>query len=798
MNKIKETKKHLIEKLEEAHLRIAELEEALEARGGGDRAPQTSYAFLQALLNATTEGAILIDATGKVLAVNETQARRLGTSIPELIGRSVYDFASPEVVARKKPILERVLQSGRPVRFEDERAGYLLDMNVYPVIDAKQGVKAVAIYAEDVTERRKTEQALQASYEDLDRRIHERTVQLQRANERLREEIEVRELTERALRASEERYRTIFFNAPVGIEVIDSEGRFLSVNRAFCEMLGYTEEELTGRSFRDITFPPDLAVSIENFKAVARREISGYELTKRYVRKDGEDITARISVGSLFAQSAEDVSAISVIENITERERISIELQENRRKLLAREDLFQAFMNNSPVVAFMKDEKGRYVYVNRPWQQAFGREIFEVLGRSTHDVWPPNSAHQLKETDEAVLATGKSMQFVRSFIDPTGSVIHLWVSKFPVRDAEGNKYVGGVALDITKQKDHERALKESEEKYRLLVETMNDGVGIADAQGVITYINDRFPEMIGFSRKKLLGKKIRELMEADCRNLFDDQFARRKAGESGVYESVFVSKDRLAIPVILSARPLFDAEGAFRGSLKVATDIGELKRTQEKLLASLREKDVLLQEIHHRVKNNLQLILSLLRIQSRAIQDPKCVEVLQDAESRIFSIALVHEKLYLSPNLSTIEIGHYIKTLASHVLQAYQGAAPPIEMHIEADDITFSIDTAIPVGMILTELISNVLRHAFPQGDRGRLHVSLHFVGNDEYELSVTDNGVGICGSQNRATPKSLGLDLVRTFTDQLDGTVKIDSDEGTSVRIIFRDIKKNRPKLDG
>lgn len=797
MDFAKRTREELIIELEGAHREIAELKMALAGLQGKQRTSVQEKSIVQDLLNATTEGSLLIDASGKILAMNRTLAERLGKSISELVGRIVYDFVTPEVAKRRRAVVEEVFRTGKPIRFEDERSGRLIDNNLHPIFDERQRVEAVAIFAIDVTEQRKTRQELQEAYDELDRRVRHKTAELEAVNERLREEIAARKETERALRASEERYRAIFAKAPVGISVADSEGRFISVNKAFCDMLGRSEDDLTSLSFREITFPPDLEVSTEKFRALAQRKVSSYFITKRYVRKDGKTITVRLSAASLFDQESEDASAISVVEDITERTRVSNALKESQKELQARDELFRTFMNNSPVLAFIKDEAGRYVYVNRPWEDALGRKLSNARGKATQDVWPLESALQLRETDEAVLASDESMEFVQSVTDPSGRIVYLWVCKFPIKDAYGNKYVGGVALDITRQKNDEKALRESEEKYRLLVETMNDGVGIADADGFATYVNDRFPEMIGIARNEILGRRISDFMDSDSRNNFVKQFAQRKKGEAGRYEVAFVSGDGLPVPVILSSRPLFDEDGTFRGALAVATNIAELKQVQERLLASLKEKDVLLQEVHHRVKNNLQLMLSLLRMQSRRIEEPKILEVLRDAENRVFSIALVHEKLYLSPTLSTIRMGPYVKALTSHVVQAYQGVSSSIELVVQVDELTFSLDTAIPLGMILTELVSNVFRHAFPAGAKGRLHVALRAKNDDMYELCVADTGVGSDGQRDASAGQSLGLDLVKTFTAQLEGQVEIENGEGMTVRISFRDAKCGDPRAD-
>lgn len=641
-----------VREIEDLHSRIAELEERLAHLGEMERILSESEARFRALSEHTFE-AIFLSEKGICTGQNRAAERMFGYSLEEAVGRPGTDWIAPEY---REIVKNNILLNYAPpyevMAIRKDGTTFPCEIQAKMVQDDERRIRVTSL--RDITERKEAEKALLEANEKLERRVQERTADLQLANERLRQEMAAREEIERVLRASEEKYRTIFSYAPLGIGVADSEGRFTSVNRAFCDMLGHPEEELIGRSYRDFTLPQDIERSDGNFEALLQKRICKYRLSKRYVRKDGEIITALLSVAPLVEQNTKDVSVIGVIEDLTERERITNALRESEKKLRERDELFQAFMDNSPVVAFVKDEMGRYVYINKPWEKAFGRESSEVLGKTMQEVWPLESALLLRETDEVVLASDKPLKYDRFLTDPSGNDIHLWVYKFPLTDSDGNRLLGGLALDLTKQKNAEKALKQSEKKYRYLVETMNDGVGIADPRGVVTYVNDRFPAMVGFSREEVVGSNIRNFMAPDSRLLFEKQFGHRKKGLRGIYETVFVSKDGSPVPAIVSSTPLHAEDGSFLGGLAVITNISELKTTRERLLASLKEKEILLQEIHHRVKNNLQLVLSLLRLQARKIEEPNARAILTDVQNRVFSIALVHEKLYQSPNLSTV------------------------------------------------------------------------------------------------------------------------------------------------
>ncbi|MFQ6041306.1 MAG: histidine kinase dimerization/phosphoacceptor domain -containing protein [Candidatus Poribacteria bacterium] len=211
------------------------------------------------------------------------------------------------------------------------------------------------------------------------------------------------------------------------------------------------------------------------------------------------------------------------------------------------------------------------------------------------------------------------------------------------------------------------------------------------------------------------------------------------------------------------------------------------KQTEEQIKTSLQEKEVLLKEIHHRVKNNMQVIVSLLNLQRRYIKDEKYGEMFRESQNRIRSMALIHEKLYQSENLTNIDFAEYIRSLASTLFQTYE-AYGKIALKMNIEDISLSIDSAIPCGLILNELVSNSLKYAFPEGKEGEIKIILRSADENEIELIVSDNGVGIPEDVDIKNTESLGLQLVATLTEnQLDGEMQLNRTEGTEFRIKFK-----------
>lgn len=215
-------------------------------------------------------------------------------------------------------------------------------------------------------------------------------------------------------------------------------------------------------------------------------------------------------------------------------------------------------------------------------------------------------------------------------------------------------------------------------------------------------------------------------------------------------------------------------------------EIIERKRAEEQIKTSLKEKEMLLQEIHHRVKNNLQVISSLLHLQAGYVEDPAVREIFQESQNRVRSMALVHEKLYRSHDLARIDLADYIRNLATFLFRSYSATAGRVTIDIQTDDVFLGINAAVPCGLILNELISNALKHAFPDGRSGVLQVQLRSVNDQNLTLIVRDNGIGFPANFDLANTTSLGMQLVDTLVNQLDGTLEVLSVEGAEFKITF------------
>jgi len=245
-------------------------------------------------------------------------------------------------------------------------------------------------------------------------------------------------------------------------------------------------------------------------------------------------------------------------------------------------------------------------------------------------------------------------------------------------------------------------------------------------------------------------------------------------------------KNGEVFPSFLSASTLLDTHGDVQGVMGVSRDITARKQAQEKLTASLKEKEVLLKEIHHRVKNNLQVISSLLNLQSQHITDKDSLEMFQESQNRIRAMALIHEKLYTSEDFSHIDIAAYIQDLTTSLFSTYT-VSNAIKVTIAINDIFLTITTAIPCGLIINEMVTNALKHAFPHQQKGTITVSMTPSDTDSLILTVSDTGIGFPEGIDFRNTTTLGMQLVTSLVEQLEGTITLDRSEGTTFTITFR-----------
>jgi PAS domain S-box-containing protein len=302
----------------------------------------------------------------------------------------------------------------------------------------------------------------------------------------------------------------------------------------------------------------------------------------------------------------------------------------------------------------------------------------------------------------------------------------------------------------------------------------------------IAYINRAGQARFGYAEEEIRGRPLYDFLAEESRPLVADRIRRRIAGEKvDDYEVNIVSRTGEPMTAIVRAIPIqFEGGPAV---LVALTEITERKRMERTLEASLHEKEALLRELYHRTKNNMQVICAMLALHSSGAVDPKVIQVFQEMENRIMSMALVHQKLYQSRNLDRIDLRDYFRELSGLLLRSYNVSRTRIALPLEMDALEVAIDVAIPLGLILNELISNSLKHAFPGERGGEIRIRFREEDGGKAVLEVSDNGVGLPPSFDFRKEGRMGLQSVfATAEHQLQGRVEFASDGGVKFRLRF------------
>ncbi|MCK4832052.1 MAG: PAS domain S-box protein, partial [Anaerolineales bacterium] len=476
-------------------------------------------------------------------------------------------------------------------------------------------------------------------------------------------------------------------------------------------------------------------------------------------------------------------------EEITERRRAESQRDATLEALRTQREELQLILDTVPANIWFKDKHNRILRVNRGAAEAMGMPAEAIEGKTAYEVFPDEAEHYYQD-DLEVMHSGKpKLGIVAQLQLPSGEKRWVRTDKAPYNDGQG-KLAGVlvVVVDITESVRAEEMLRESEARFQSLAESSQDQITLYDRECRHLYQNPAASMVYGLAADEVIGKTHREagFPEELC-DLWEAGIGEvLRTAKPGRSDFEWESAGGL-LYLDLRLTPVLDKDGVVRNVLGISRDITEIKRAEEQIKASLREKEVLLREIHHRVGNNMQIVSGLLAMQSRTIEDEKALEAFRESQDRVRSLALLHERLYRSADLARIEMERYIRQLAADLWMAWR--VHGISLQVEAAGIVLDIDRAIPCALLMNELVTNSLRHAFPSGleadQENEIRISMR-LDEGKMVLTVSDNGVGLPADWDLADVNTLGLGLVENLIGQIDGVLELDKSRGTTFRITF------------
>jgi PAS domain S-box-containing protein len=452
-------------------------------------------------------------------------------------------------------------------------------------------------------------------------------------------------------------------------------------------------------------------------------------------------------------------------------------------------------LNTSPDVVGLTDLQGRIQMVSPAILKLLRCEREEdVLGRPLTDFLVPADRPRALERIAAILGGTPPSPTEYTGLRPDGSTVAVEVNSQFIRGADGRPTEMILLVrDITTRKLADAALRASEERYRSILNASPDNVTITDLAGRIVLVSPAGLATMGYTKEaEVVGRPVQDFIAEEDRPRAAENIARMFQGIlTGPEEYRGRRADGSAIDLEVNGEFIRGGDGQPREIVFIVRDITERKRAEDLLRLSLKEKEGLLREVHHRVKNNLQVISSLLRLETSRSPAPDTKRVLGDMQGRILSMAVLHETLYKSGRFGQVDLGNYLRQLAE---QLFRAAASSTRLRLELQPVFIEIDQAIPCGLIVNELLTNSLKHAFADGTTGEVAMSLALNTQGEVQINVADTGVGLPSDFDTRRVRSLGLLLVTDLVRQIGGRLVIGPGPGAAFGVTFTPVLTHLP----
>ncbi|MCX6081481.1 MAG: PAS domain S-box protein [Chloroflexi bacterium] len=507
---------------------------------------------------------------------------------------------------------------------------------------------------------------------------------------------------------------------------------------------------------------------------------SPYEIDHRLLMPDGRVKYVLERCESFYAADGHPLRSVGTVQDITERKRAEEALLSLKRSIdqsfsgIARADMHETI-----------------VFANKAWAKMHGYEVDEIIGKPLSIFH--TQAQMISDVNpfnQHVIENGAYATEI-GHVRKDGTTFITWMETTLVKDGQQQPIeLIASAVDISERKRAEQALRENEEKYRRLFDNASLGIFQASMAGQVLSINPAFAHMLGYDSPADAMNNIQNV----ATDLFADPKRRAEiirlmaeTPDLRTFESVYRRKDGSTFIGQLNVTPVRDAEGRLLRTEGMVEDITERKQAEAKILAALEEKETLLREVHHRVKNNLQAMIALMEMQAGLIPDEANRQFLKELEGQARTMALVYEQLYQSVNLARVQMAPYLQQLTYYISETF-GGRRMAQLSLDVGSIELDVAQAMPCGLIVNELYTNIFKHAFPPGFQGQPQVQIALrLEDDTYHLTVADNGVGLPPGYDWQASRSLGLRLVNLWaTHQLGGTLNVSGDLGATYSITF------------
>ena len=628
---------------------------------------------------------------------------------------------------------------------------------------------------------------------------------------------------EESLRKKDKAFLDITSSLAEGIYVMNQEGTVLFMNPEAERLLGWTMAELSDRNIHDIVHYMKADGSLLPFKECGMRKVMeiGVRLISSdevIVRKDGTVFPISLICSPLI-ENGRVVAAVTAFRDITEqknmekdRETLIFKLgiankkleQEIAERKVMEESLresahfFQTLMDGIPTPIFYKDIQGVYQGCNSAFEEYLGMHKSKIVGKSVYDISPRKLADTYNEMDMELFRTGGVQVYESAVRNAAGALRDVIFNKATITNADGSLGgLVGVILDITDRKLTEQALLISEERLRQSVSVSNLGIFDHDHLAETIYWSPCQREIYGWSSDKTatLQAFIDCIYPEDRPRIAEEVRRAHDPAGNGLFdvEHRIIHSDGSIRWVTTLSQTFFSGEGRARSPVRTigaSSCVTERRRLEEHLRKTIMERETLLRELYHRTKNNMNTISSLINLQTASLHgDETTIHMFRDLQDRIMSMALVHERLYKSKDLSNVNFKDYVSDLATTLTTGYKINMDKLSLKLDIEDFTLSIDTLIPCGLIINELMTNSLKYAFVDRREGQISIKGQVSAESDIQLVYSDNGIGFPVGFDFAKVETLGLRLINgLISGQLHGKMEITTWPETVFTFSFRE----------
>jgi len=576
---------------------------------------------------------------------------------------------------------------------------------------------------------------------------------------------------------SQDLFRTLSEKSLVGVFLIQ-DGQFQYVNPRLAEIFGYDQQKIIDDfSPHELIHPDDQDTIRENIQERLNGTPESEEYQVKGVTKNGSIIDVNI-FGSKTSYRGRPAIVGTAVDVSKDKEIV--------RKYRASVETFQQLFNSISDAVYIQDQKGTLLEVNQGTVEMYGYDKSYLLGKTPEVL----AALGKVDMDQMCNHIEKALQGEPQSFDWWGKRKNGEVFPKEVVINRGKYFGKDVAItivrDISERYQAEEQLRKNEELFRQLFLNAPIPIALLDKRQEIRQVNTAFSDTFGYTTEEIKSLNIDKLIVPESEKESASQNSQTIFDGEPVYDiGQRLSKDGSLVDVLIYGVPVI-VDGKTVAIFGIYVDITERKQAEEKVRKSLKEKEVLLAEIHHRVKNNLAVITGLLELQAYNTGSEEATEVLKTSQMRVNSIALIHEKLYQNEDLSEISFDQYLEELTNVIVSSLSSSQTDIDIIIDADPVKLTVNQAIPCGLILNEMITNAHKHAFEGRSEGEIAILVEQDGPDVV-LQIRDNGVGIPEDVSLDKPTSLGLKLIGTLSKQLKGEPQfLDSERGTAFNLRF------------